>query len=75
MDNITATKQKDPQPISVRYFTKMKGKGRSPLQVNIKDSLTGLLGDFNDYYFNIFNEHNLYRIINGSIWGELCISI
>ncbi|MEC3434578.1 HPP family protein, partial [Bacillus cereus] len=24
MDNITATKQKDPQPISVRYFTKMK---------------------------------------------------
>ncbi len=45
MDNITATKQKDPQPISVRYF-KMKGKGRSPLQVNVKDSLTGLLGDF-----------------------------
>ncbi|AXR15529.1 HPP family protein [Bacillus thuringiensis] len=46
MDNITATKQKDPQPISVRYFTKMKGKGRSPLQVNVKDSLTGLLGGF-----------------------------
>lgn len=46
MGNITATKQKDPQPISVRYFTKMKGKGRSPLQVNVKDSLTGLLGGF-----------------------------
>lgn len=46
MDNITAAKQKEAQPISVRYFAKMKGKGRSPLQVNIKDSLTGLLGDF-----------------------------
>ncbi|PFI84106.1 HPP family protein [Bacillus thuringiensis] len=46
MDNITATKQEDPQPISVRYFTKLKGKGGSPLQVNIKDSLTGLLGGF-----------------------------
>lgn len=46
MDNITTVKQKETQPISVRYFLKMKGKGRSPLQVNIKDSLTGLLGDF-----------------------------
>lgn len=46
MNNITAAKKKDAPPISVRYFAKMKGKGRSPLQVNIKDSLTGLLGGF-----------------------------
>ena len=46
MDNITAAKQKEAPPISVRYFAKMKGKGRSPLQVNIKDSLKGLLGGF-----------------------------
>ncbi|MBJ8106761.1 MULTISPECIES: HPP family protein [Bacillus cereus group] len=46
MNNITASKQKEAPPISVRYFSKMKGKGRSPLQVNIKDSLTGLLGGF-----------------------------
>lgn len=32
--------------ISVRYLSKMKGKGRSPLQVNVKDSLTGLTGGF-----------------------------
>ncbi|MEK5112499.1 HPP family protein [Bacillus sp. FSL R5-0677] len=42
MDNITTAKQKEAQPISVRYFAKMKGKGRSPLQVNIKDSLTSI---------------------------------
>ncbi|MCM3720997.1 HPP family protein [Solibacillus isronensis] len=31
---------------SVRYLTKMKGKGRSPLQINVKDSFTGLTGGF-----------------------------
>lgn len=30
----------------VKYFSKMKGNGRSPLQCNVKDSLTGLTGGF-----------------------------
>lgn len=30
----------------MRYLAKMKGTGRSPLQINIKDSLTGLIGGF-----------------------------
>ncbi|MFX3636571.1 MAG: HPP family protein [Candidatus Pristimantibacillus sp.] len=30
----------------MRYLSKMKGTGRSPLQINIKDSLTGLVGGF-----------------------------
>lgn len=29
-----------------RYFSKMKGQGKSPLQVNVKDAATGLLGGF-----------------------------
>lgn len=29
-----------------QYFAKMKGKGRSPLKVNMKDALTGLIGGF-----------------------------
>src|SRR4051794_25078106 len=32
--------------MGVRYLSKMKGKGKSPLQVNVKDSLTGLTGGF-----------------------------
>lgn len=30
----------------VCYFLKMKGKEKSPLQVNVKDSITGLTGGF-----------------------------
>ncbi|WP_100406985.1 HPP family protein [Bacillus solitudinis] len=30
----------------VRFLSKMKGKGRSPLQVNVKDIITGLIGGF-----------------------------
>lgn len=30
----------------VRYFYKMKGQSHSPLQVNIKEALTGLIGGF-----------------------------
>lgn len=30
----------------VRYLSKMEGKGRSPLQVNVKDAFTGLTGGF-----------------------------
>ncbi|GGE32848.1 membrane protein [Pullulanibacillus camelliae] len=31
---------------SVSFLAKMAGKGRSPLQVNVKDALTGLVGGF-----------------------------
>ena len=37
---------KDKKLIIVRYFSKMKGKGRSPLQINIMDAITGLIGGF-----------------------------
>lgn len=30
----------------MRYLSKMKGKGKSPLKVDIKDSITGLIGGF-----------------------------
>lgn len=30
----------------VRYLSKMRGKGRSPLQVHVKDVATGLIGGF-----------------------------
>ncbi|RKD26059.1 hypothetical protein BEP19_02870 [Ammoniphilus oxalaticus] len=30
----------------IRYLSKMKGSGRSPLKVNGKDALTGLIGGF-----------------------------
>ncbi|WP_459500452.1 HPP family protein [Bacillus sp. C1] len=46
MNNISTSKQKGTHFISSQYFSKMKGKGKSTLQVNIKDSLTGLLGGF-----------------------------
>lgn len=32
--------------IFTRYISKMKGTGKSPLKVNVKDSATGLIGGF-----------------------------
>lgn len=32
--------------VHVKYFSKMKGNGRSPLQFNVKDFVTGLTGGF-----------------------------
>lgn len=31
---------------AIQYFSKMKGQGKSPLKVNAKDVLTGLVGGF-----------------------------
>lgn len=33
-------------PSRPTYWAKMKGKGRSPLKVNVKDAMTGLIGGF-----------------------------
>ncbi|WP_438350988.1 HPP family protein [Paenibacillus sp. FA6] len=46
MNSTTTVNQEDKHLIGVRYLSKMKGKGKSPLQVNVKDSLTGLTGGF-----------------------------
>lgn len=46
MANATTVKQEERHLIGIRYLSKMKGKGRSPLQINVKDSLTGLIGGF-----------------------------
>jgi len=41
-----AIKREERKFILIRYLSKMRGKGKSPLQVNVKDSLTGLTGGF-----------------------------
>lgn len=46
MERITAAKQEETNLLHVRYLSKMKGKGRSPLQVNVKDAATGFVGGF-----------------------------
>lgn len=46
MNSETAINREEKKLISVRYLSKMRGKGRSPLQVNVKDSFTGLTGGF-----------------------------
>ncbi|WP_018395201.1 HPP family protein [Bacillus sp. 37MA] len=46
MDRTAIAKQEEPHLFHVRYLSKMKGKGRSPLQVNVKDAITGLIGGF-----------------------------
>lgn len=46
MSSKTASNHKEKRLIHVEYFSKMKGKGRSPLQVNVKDCFTGLTGGF-----------------------------
>ncbi|MEY9976431.1 HPP family protein [Lysinibacillus sp. RC79] len=42
----TVINRVDKKLINVRYLSKMKGKGRSPLQVDVKDSFTGFTGGF-----------------------------
>ncbi len=42
MSDLEIVKQKQAH----HFITKMKGKGRSPLQVNAKDVITGLVGGF-----------------------------
>lgn len=46
MSDATSINREDRKLISLRYLSKMKGKGRNPLQVNLKDSITGLIGGF-----------------------------
>lgn len=46
MSDATSINHKEKKLISVRYLSKMKGNGRSPLQVNVKDCFTGLIGGF-----------------------------
>ncbi|CAH0266382.1 hypothetical protein SRABI96_03568 [Peribacillus sp. Bi96] len=46
MDRIAVTGQKETSSFHIRYLSKMKGKGRSPLQINVKDAITGLIGGF-----------------------------
>lgn len=46
MPSETTIDRKNKKLLYLQYFSKMKGQGRSPLRVNIKDSLTGLIGGF-----------------------------
>ncbi|MGE7767152.1 HPP family protein [Peribacillus sp. NPDC096540] len=46
MDSTKIASREEKHLFYVRYLSKMKGKGRSPLQVNAKDSVTGLIGGF-----------------------------
>lgn len=45
MDDQIGAVEKD-RSVLARYLYKMKGKGSSPLQVNVKEALTGLVGGF-----------------------------
>ncbi|WP_238600607.1 HPP family protein [Metasolibacillus meyeri] len=46
MSRETAINPESTKKVSNRYFSKMRGQGRTPLQVNVKDSFTGLTGGF-----------------------------
>ncbi|OZI10494.1 HPP family protein [Bacillaceae bacterium SAS-127] len=46
MDRTTIANKEGIPSFHVRYLSKMRGKGRSPLQVHGKDVATGLIGGF-----------------------------
>ncbi|MGE7093656.1 HPP family protein [Lysinibacillus sp. NPDC048646] len=46
MDQKTVARKEETHLSNVRYLSKMKGKGRSTLQVNVKDAITALIGGF-----------------------------
>ncbi len=50
MEQNTILRVKEKHLSHVPFFSKMKGKGRSPLQVNVKDSATGFIGGFSTIF-------------------------
>lgn len=54
MEQTTEIRKKEMHLLHVNYLSKMKGKGRSPLQVNAKDSATGFIGGFLTIFALIF---------------------
>lgn len=46
MNNVVKEKQSQQYLSLVQYFSKMKGKGKSPLTIDSKDVVTGLVGGF-----------------------------
>lgn len=46
MEHEVIAQQEEVKQLPVSYFSKMRGKGRSSLQVNVKDALMGFLGGF-----------------------------
>ncbi|WP_036647826.1 HPP family protein [Paenibacillus pini] len=46
MNGMIAGEEEKVQRNYWQYLSKMKGTGRSPLQINVKDSITGLFGGF-----------------------------
>lgn len=50
MEQTTVVKREETQSFPIRYLSKMAGNGRSPLQVNTKDAITGLIGGFLTIY-------------------------
>ncbi len=46
MDRAITVKREEEHLFHVRYLSKMKGNGRNPLKVDVKDIITGLIGGF-----------------------------
>ncbi|QOS88857.1 MULTISPECIES: HPP family protein [Peribacillus] len=73
MDRIAVARNKEKRFFHLRYLTKMKGKGRSPLQINVKDAITGLIGGFSTIFALI-----LLTKITSAVWlmapfGASCV--
>ncbi len=76
MNHITAAKQKEDSTNKCTIFCKNERERKKSVTSKHKGLFDGTIrGIFNNSHLNIFNEYNFYRIVNGSIWGELCISV
>ncbi len=74
MDRISAARHNEKRLFHIHYLSKMKGKGRSPLQINVKDAITEVdWGDFSTIFALI-----LLTKITSAVWlmapfGASCV--
>lgn len=54
MERTTVARREENHLFFVRYLSKMRGKGSSPLQVHAKDVVTGLIGGFITIFILVF---------------------
>lgn len=46
MESASTARKEEERPVLASFFYKMRGKGRSTLQVNVRDTLLGFVGGF-----------------------------
>lgn len=73
MERTTVARQEGNQIFLVRYLSKMRGNGRSPLQIHVKDVVTGLIGGFITIFILVFLTNMTSALWFMAPFGASCV--